>query len=188
MIKNELCFNTFCLQLKFVASGERGLVALQSFHFTESACNVDMCTFESGSCYWTSDSKALKITKARYTQSPLIGDHTSAALEGKVMYFSTNKTGAVYLTSPKMSHFSWQCFSFWYLKTGKPSSLKLKLFAVKNLNTAQRKKNLLWSNNLTDPIGEWVQVGVKINIRDEINMIFEADKNGEFIRKKPKNF
>lgn len=137
-----------------------------------------MCTFESGSCSWTSDSKTFKITKARYTESPLTGDHTSAALEGKVMYLSTNKTGATYLTGPKLSHFSWQCFSFWYLKTGK---LKLKLFAVKNLNTAQRENNLLWSNNLTDPTGEWVQIGVRINIRDEINMVFEADKNGKFL-------
>lgn len=129
-----------------------------------------------------------KITKARYTQSPLIGDHTSASLEGKVMYLSTNKTGSATITGPKMSHFSWQCFSFWYLKTGKPTSLTLKLLAVKNLNTGQRENTVLWRNNLTDPTGEWVQVEVSINIRDEINMIFEADKNGEFKRYKNQQF
>ena len=171
-------------------------MALQSFHMVQSACDVDECTFESGACSWTATpSRTFQVTRARYTENPLGGDHTSGSPSGKVMYFSgksnTTVSGNVQaqLTSRSLSNLRWQCFSFWYLlKAGNSSTsspLSLKLFTVQSLN---KIRSLLWTSSSSssslatlDPTGEWTRALVSVNIRGGMNLDFEVNANGKFV-------
>lgn len=146
---------------------------MQNFQFHPKACHYDVCSFESGNCGWksTDPSGAFKVSRAKDTAGSTRGDHTSHSPSGHVMYFAPHGARSdIQLFGPAIDSLFQQCVSFWYLRTGTPTSTSLQLAT----SSSSGVLDVRWSSQESDPVQEWTRGQVEVTFLAKVNLVFMA--------------